>query len=241
MVPEHVVRCRGQHECEWRVFDRGSDLVAYHSRQDYRRAPLPVEPPSRSKPPPWAKERGERYVVAVDDGWIVALNAGEFGAGIWWVARDGARYTQLSHENAVELIKTAAGVWAPTGLDHLVAGHGNVLLVARTRAKPWRVVRSIPIGASAYAGATTPDGSLIVVTRTGLVKVAPNRKATRLHTGRWDGFFELGPHASSAFYPGSVIVRRSGEVFIGMRAVVVRLAPQRGGYREDWLVPATCR
>ena len=190
MVPEHVVRCRGQSDCEWRVFDRGPNMVAYHSRPDYRRDPLPVEPPTGPAPVPWAAGNSRRFVVAVDDGWIVSLNAGEFGAGIWWVARDGARYTHLSDENVVELIKNAAGVWAPTGLDHLIAGRGRILLIARTGTNPWRVVRSIPIGASAYAATSAHDGSLIVVTRTGVIRVASNGKATRLHTGRWDGFFK---------------------------------------------------
>jgi len=223
------------------VFDRGPDVVAYHSRADDRRDPLPVEVPAAQSPAPWANERGSRYVVEVDDGWIVGLDAGEFGGGLWWVARDGARYDTLSDENVVELVKTPAGVWAPTGLDHIVDGRGNVLLTGHTGTRPWRVVRSIPVGPSAYAATTSPNGSLMVVTRTGLVRVAPNGRAKTLHVGRWGGFFELGPQFESAFYPGSIAVRPNGEVFIGMRAVIVHLSPQGSRYREDWLIQATCR
>jgi hypothetical protein len=39
-----------------------------------------------------------------------------------WVARDGSRYESVGRQHVVELIKNAAGVWAPTGLDHIVAG-----------------------------------------------------------------------------------------------------------------------
>jgi hypothetical protein len=240
LVPRQVVECPGQDECEWRLVERGSGPAIFHSRPDYRSDPLPIEPKPGSDPPPWAAGDDRRCVLAVDDGWIVAMNAGEFGANLMWVSRDATRYETLGHPSVVGLIKNGDGVWAPTGLDHIVDGKGAVLLLARTRAGQWRVTRKIAIGSSAYAATTDPDGSLIVVTRTELVKVALNGRVTKLHEGRWDGFFEVGPNAESAFYPGSVIVRSNGDVFIGMRAAIVHLIRQRNGYREEWLAPAKC-
>ena len=65
-------------------------------------------------------------------------------------------------------------------------------------------------------------------------------RVTKLHKGRWDSFFEVGPNAESGFYPGSVIVQANGDILIGMRAVIVRLVREQKGYREEWLVPAKC-
>lgn len=32
---------------------------------------------------------GDRWVVAVPDGWIVGFDQGEFGGGLWWFNRNG--------------------------------------------------------------------------------------------------------------------------------------------------------
>jgi hypothetical protein len=38
-------------------------------------------------------------------------------------------------------------------------------------------------------------------------------------------------------YPNAVAVDATGTVYVGMRGVVARLAPQADGYREEWLFP----
>jgi hypothetical protein len=96
------------------------------------------------------------------------------------------------------------------------------------------------IGASAYAATLTPDGYVLLITRTSLVRVDLDGKTRVLHRGKWDDFFDTGYNASSFFYPSSMALTPTGDVFIGMRAVVVHLKPQTRGYTEEWLVPATC-
>lgn len=128
-----------------------------------------------------------------------------------------------------------------TGLDHLsIRGKGEAFLVSRARHREWRAKRLAVVGASAYAATTAPDGSVLVVTRTQLVRLGLGGRVTVLHTGRWDDFFQIGKNSESAFYPGSVVARANGEIFVGMRAVLVRLVPQAHGYSEEWLAPAKC-
>jgi hypothetical protein len=235
-VPKSVARCPGQSQCEWHLFEDRRGLAVYHSRPDYRRDVVPVERRSGLDEPPW-ESRGSRCAVKVEDGWIVALDAGEFGAGLWWVALDGATFRKLGEPHVAELIKTKIGILAPTGLDHLANGKGEVLLIRRGRGGVWQSGRFASVGDSAYAATAAADGSLLVVTRTSLIGVSAKGKVTVLHRGQWSEFFEAGEKTVSAFYPGSVVRRETGEIFIGMRAAVVRLTPMARGFREDWLAP----
>lgn len=238
LVPKKVVRCRAQAQCAWHVADQPAGAAIYHSRPDFRRDPLPIEGPAGADGP-W-NGRGTRYVARVADGWIVALNAGEFGAGLWWVARDGKGYKKLGEPHVVDLIATNSGLLAPTGLDHMVNGRGEVLLIDRDRKGVWRARRLARIGASAKAATVGLDGALLVVTRTELVRVTGRGEVTVLHKGRWDGWLDQSANSISPFYPGSVIVQSNGDILIGMRAAIVRLIPEGRRYREEWLAPEKC-
>lgn len=244
-VPEDVVICPGQHECEWHLAEQPTGVAIYHARQDLRRDVLPVERHTELDDLAWAS-RGTRFVVDVEDGWVVALNAGEFGGGLYWVARDGSQVRTLNDsDNVAALVMSTVGVVALTGLDHMTNGKGEALLVKKDRAGIWRSAHLANIGASAYAATLTADGTILIVTRTSLVKVDRHGKARVLHRGKWSEFFyvsrKVGAEVESAFYPGSVIAEPTGDVFIGMRAAIVHLTPRKGGgYREEWLAPAAC-
>lgn len=239
LVPKGVARCPRQDECEWQLFNDDSGLAVYHSRSDFRRDELPIERHIGVKGP-FSDPGGTRYVSEVDDGWIVALNVGEFGAALWWVARDGSHYKKLGEPHVVELIKIKAGILAPTGFDHNSYGKGEVLLITRGNDKAWRVQPLATLDASAYAATSASDDAILVVTRTQLVKVTLAGIVTVLHNGRWGGHFDCGNDVESLFYPGSIVTRVSGDMFIGMRAVVVHLIPAAQGYKEEWLGPRMC-
>jgi hypothetical protein len=239
-VPKDVVVCRGQGECEWHLAEQPPGISVYHSRHDLRRDVLPVERHTELDDKAWASE-ATRFVVDVEDGWIVALNAGEFGGGLYWIARDGSQVRTLNDwDNVAALVKTTFGVVALTGLDHMMPGKGKALLVKKSRAGIWRSAHLADIGASAHAATAAADGAILVVTRTSLVKVDRRGNARVLHRGQWSQFFTVGS-VQSDFYPGSVMTGPAGDIFIGMQAAIVHLTPRKsGGYREEWLAPRAC-
>ena len=220
LIPQRIVRCPQQGDCVWRV-RATSDGV----RIDHRR-------PDRTK-----------LVAPVPDGTIVAHNNGELGAALFWVSRSGATRLLLGNPHVNDLIVTKQGVFAMTGLDHILDGSGQVLLIARGPRGEWRTTPFADVGAVAYAATMTPDGAMLVVTRTQLVKMAPSGAVTILHTGRWDQTFAVGDDVGtmSAFAPSSIVLTPGGVVYIGMTAAVVVLTPSAaGGYREQWLAPKSC-
>jgi hypothetical protein len=217
----------------------GTGIVAFDSNPDFRGDTFPLQSLFGTAEFKWAGI-ATRYVAQVSDGWIVALNGGEFGAGIWWVSKDGSKRRDLGGGHVVELIKTSAGVLAPIGLDHISAGHGAVLLIDQAKNGRWRSKRLAAIGSSAYAATAVTNRSILVVTRTQLVRVNLDGKVTVLHRGRWDGQFELRKGVVSSFSPGSIVQGADGRIWIGMNAAIVHLVPDAKGYREEWLVPRTC-
>jgi len=220
LIPQRIVRCPKQGDCFWRVRDT-SDGV----RIDHRR-------PDRTK-----------LVAPVPDGTIVAHNNGDLGAALFWVSRSGATRRLLGNPHVNDLVVTKQGVVAATGLDHLIDGSGQLLLIAPGPRGEWRTTPFADVGAVAYAATVAPDGSTLVATRTQLVKVAPSGEVTILHTGRWNQTFAVGDDIGtmSAFAPSSIVLTSGGVVYIGMTGVVVVLTPSAaGGYREQWLAPKSC-
>jgi hypothetical protein len=219
-IPQRIVRCPQQGDCSWQVRDTADGV-----RIDHRRGGK------------------TRLVAAVSDGSIVAHNRGELGASLFWVSRNGATHRLLGNPHVNDLITTKRGLLAATGLDHIIDGSGQLLLIARGANAEWRMTPFADVGAVAYAMTAAPDGSILVVTRTQLVKVTPAGVTTVLHTGRWDQTFVTGDDfgTRSGFNPRSVLLAASGDVYIGMMGVVAHLTPSTtGGYREQWLAPVSC-
>ena len=219
LIPHQIVRCPQQGDCSWRV-RAPSDGV----RIDHRRPE-------------------KKLVAPVADGSIVAHNNGEHGAALFWVSRNGSTRRLLGNPHVNDLIVTKHGVFAATGLDHLIDGSGQLLLISRDPRAEWRTTPFADVGTVAYAAAAAPDGSMLVVTHTQLVKVTPSGEVTVLHTGRWDQTFAVGDEVGtlSGFAPRSIVLTPGGAVYIGMTGAVVVLTPSAaGGYREQWLAPKSC-
>jgi len=219
LIPQQIVRCPQQGDCLWRVRNTSDGVRIDHSRPD------------------------KKLVAAVAGGSIVAHNNGELGAALFWVSRNGSTRRLLGNPHVNALITTKQGVLAATGLDHLIDGSGQLLLISRGPRAEWRAAPFADVGAVAYAATVAPDGSMLVVTRTQLVKVTPTGEVTVLHTGRWDQTFAVGDEVGtlSGFAPGSIVLTPGGVVYIGMTGAVVVLTPSAaGGYREQWLAPKSC-
>ncbi|HET6284215.1 MAG TPA: hypothetical protein VFH73_24875, partial [Polyangia bacterium] len=155
---------------------------------------------------------------------------------LWWVGKDGSRDRKLGEQEVAELVATRAGIVAATK-------GGEVRLIRRTLERGWSSRLIARLNAAAWTATRAADGSIFIVTETQLLRVTQVGKVTALHTGRWGKQFGSGMGQVlilSPFAPQSIIVARTGDIFIGMNAVVVHLVPRHGGYDEEWLMPRTC-
>lgn len=212
--------CANSFPCSWFVEPATQVVHAYHSRPDDRSDPVPF---------PWER-RGTRHAIAVENGWLVASNAGEWGASVEWISPDGGTHHRVSEAHVNAFARIGAKVFAATGLDHLEPGRGQVLEISPTDGGRWIVQAVASLDESAHAMAPEAPNNLLVTTRTQLIRVFADGGSTVLHSNpNW-----------WAVHPSNVVVDRTGTIFLGMGFAVARLEPTDGGYTESWLVPSGC-
>jgi hypothetical protein len=173
------------------------------------------------------RDRANVYAAKVADGWIVGLNAGEFGASLWWFAPDGKKWYQISDDQVRGFVQTEQGLLALEGLAHMGIDRGHIIAVNRGANGQWQSDPFVDLGSAPDAATHAKDGSLIVVTTTRLFRVRLDKQVDiLLDRAFWGGL-----------YPNSVIVDGAGTVFIGMRHGVAKVT--RAGRKPTvrWLLP----
>jgi hypothetical protein len=194
------------------------------ARDDYY---LPLSSADVSLP-----EDANRHSIVVEDGWLVGFDAGEFGGGLWSVRRDG-QHVRVPLEgvpswarNVHGLVPQPDGPLAFVGLAHLSAEYGAVLRCARLNGQ-WKATLVARIGGTPTAVGSEANGGAVFVTARTIGRVSPSGAVQTLLRRDFDGL-----------YPASVATDTKGNIYVGMRGVVVRLAV--GAKQEDWLVPPDC-
>jgi len=206
--------------CTWRVERRGA-VVHAAPVPAIGDDPLPVSMPSGSATEGLA---GHRHVQAVPGGWLVAFNAGEFGAGVWWVSSDGSRRSWVGGEHVHGFVVTAGVVVAATGLCHMGIETRSVHRFAPDPDGVWRPTLVATLPGCAAAVAEERPGRIIVAAGEKLVRVTLDGETTT-----------LGPLVTR---PSSLAAGADGTVFVGAYGGIARLSPPL--YREDVFVPPTC-
>jgi hypothetical protein len=167
------------------------------------------------------------YTAKVADGWIVGLNAGEFGASLWWFAPDGKKWYQISDDQVRGFLQTSQGLLALEGLAHLSGDRGQIIGVNRGANGQWQSDPFVDLGSAPDAAAHDKDGSLIVVTTTRLFRVRLDKQVDiLLDKAFWGGL-----------YPNSIIVDGSGTFYIGMRHGVAKITRAGRKHTVTWLLP----
>ena len=211
---------------EWRVKLGGERLqIRLDTKQDHQ-DPLPPQIRSRNVA---VGSKADRHVIRVNDGWLVGMDVGEFGGGLWWFSADGQRSKKLSNENVVGFADTSRGVLVFVGLAHLGLDDGKVLRINDSVGVTKKLEALVDLRSAPVAFAIESPDAVLVLTTTGLVRVRTFGNVD--HLLKTD--YEL-------LYPTSLTLASSGVVYIGMRHFVTRLTPTGGTYKEEWFVPADC-
>lgn len=137
--------------------------------------------PRHQLPPAYVNISGRRVdlrddadmMLAIDDGWLVGVNQGEFGGGLHVVRSDGNVRT-LDSAPVLEIQRTDLGIVVLTGLSHLGTSEGRILGI--TRDASGRLVRRhrLELPARPEGMRALPGGTLLVATAAGIVELAPD-------------------------------------------------------------------
>lgn len=169
--------------------------------------------------------------LQVSDGYLIGTNRGEWGGELWWFDNSGERKRQLFDKNITGIHRIGEEVVALSGLAHLSVSFGSLLIIEKDhQSAQWEVSENLQLLAAPEASALdSQEKNLWISTSLGLQSFKKRQLIIE--------------HSSdlSSLYPDSMGISDLGEVYVGMRHAVVRYSPLvSGGFREDWLVPASC-
>jgi hypothetical protein len=142
---------------EWRVYANSNQICAR----------LDLGEPPHGEPPKFTPKAGRLHHVssfsAVDDGWLVGFNHGEFGAALYWFSRDGKRSYKVSDHQVVDFFSLAGGLHAIEGLAHSSISKGSIIRVARPQPKArWQASTVTKLPFAPYAISVRRDGTMLV-------------------------------------------------------------------------------
>lgn len=129
---------------EWRVYTKGNTPQAGVRK---RRASVYLGPFT----PEAEIFRDASARVAVDGGWLIGINQGEFGGGLYWFSRDGKHSYKISDHHVVDFFTHPNGVHAIEGWHHIVVGQGSVIRIARPKARSrWQATSVVQLPDAPY-------------------------------------------------------------------------------------------
>jgi len=225
-LTDEVLRCANHSKHEWQVsFARGAlSIVEAAVREPNTGPDLPFPLPATL--PFGAQSR--RHVLAVPGGFLVGLDAGEWGGSLHAFSADGKQHTELAGGNVRGLVAFGEEVVSIEGLSHLSLSEGNLRWLRRDGGA-WREVAVVALDAGPETFVATTD-ALYVVTMESLVRVGRDRKPKVIQPVRIGGL-----------YPDSMTRDDAGGLWVGMRHLILHLTPHGNRYDETWLVPERCK
>lgn len=207
---------------EWSIEDGEVRVRPPEAEGVVRDLPYPL--PARLMPNRFSQGRALR----VASGWLVAVDGGEWGGGLWAMSEQGAIEQQLLEGTAVRgLAELPWGFLALVGAPHGYRPPGEAVTARRVGWR-WMLGPRWPLGTAAAAFGRKDVDTVVVATLTEVVEISRGgvRKLVDLP--------EAGPPIAS------VTETKAGVVHVGMRGFVLVLTPSGPGYRQEWWAPAGC-
>jgi hypothetical protein len=182
---------------------------------------------------------GDQHVVAVDGGYLVGFDAGEFGGGVWWFSGDGTQRRKLTlratesvadyfPENVHEFAFLAQDVLVFEGLTHMGSNSGRVVRIHLGSDGDWQPSVFAELSACPHAAVQESTSSWLIATTAGVWRVDTQARVRPI----WQ------PAGGHLYYPNSIARDGAGVVYMGMRRFVLRMTPrQAGDYAVQVLEP----
>ncbi|UHQ22141.1 hypothetical protein LVB77_15925 [Lysobacter sp. 5GHs7-4] len=163
-------------------------------------------------------------------GQLVGRNHGLAGGSLEWVTDAGRQRRTLLDSKPVAFAHHRGDIFVASDLSDRAAGGGAIYRLRARDTGQWQIEQVLKLDEAPLAGYTR-GGSLYLVSVMGVNRLDLRTLQTaRLHRNmQW---WRLMP---------SSIVEHRGRWYIGAVRGVIRLTPDTEGYREQWVVPASCK
>ena len=151
---------------------RDMETVLEEEAEKVRFAVLPPAPdlPVKIKADATAVQTEQRRAVAVDGGYLVARDYGEFGGDISFVDADGNSHVVVE-ENTHEIYKMPSGIFAVSGLAHMGYNSGFIYKIEKAGEQRWTGTKWRALPGAPRFSRVLKDGRLFVSCFDGIVLV----------------------------------------------------------------------
>ena len=233
--------CANWSRDEWIVSTAAGPLEISHRDPTKPVIALPFKPPPATEED-ITKLKGPSVVQAVPGGFLIGYDRGEFGGGLYWFSTDGRKHVRIAPpagarsdwfpENVHAIAEYEGTFFVFQGVSHLTLRLGRVLKV-RPSGKGWRAAVFVGLDVTPEVVLQERTGVWLMASTDGVSRITANGKVERLW-GR--------PEVLVGTYPNSIARSSDGNVYVGMRAWVLRLtwAQAEARWRADLLAPASC-
>lgn len=190
----------------WCVSAKGGKPFAQRREDDTRKLERPQFTAKAGK------YREGSIFRAVDDGWLIGFNQGEFGAALYWFNDDGTSHYEISQHQIAAFFSLPDGLYAIEGLAHLGSSSGSIIRLGRPKTGArWQATTVQELPAAPEAISLKQDGSMVLTLSDSLVSLDRKHKITTILTNTpWGGL-----------YPNSSILSADEKkLYIGMRQFV---------------------
>jgi len=165
-----------------------------------------------------------RAVKKVDDGYIIGLNHGEFGGGLWFLSLDGKSTYEIKPSMRIhQFFKFNEKLYVIEGLAHLGINYGNLLELKKDRV--WHVSELVRL----------PDAPEFIIPEKNTILVLTSEHLMRLDEN--ENLVEIlkAPFNWGMLYPSSAVIE-SNDIYIAMRHGILKISEYGSNPHYEWYI-----
>lgn len=165
-----------------------------------------------------------RAVKKVQDGYIIGLNKGEFGGGLWFLSADGkSSYEIIPYRRIHQIFEFNNKLFVIEGLAHLGSNNGNLLELRKEG--NWQVSQTYKLpGAPRFI--IEEKDNILIVTSEYLMSFNKYKKLNQVLKA---------PFYWGSLYPSSAIIV-DNDIYIAMRKGILKISKFKYNPNYEWFV-----
>ena len=173
----------------------------------------------------WSRQR-------VDNGYLVSLDRGEFGGGLWWLSAGGRVQPIIENRPVWRVGHSTYGPYALVLEDLDLTGEvGALVTLTRDPHGRWTATGRYRFTGVALHSQSSPESGVFIVTSSQFVRWNGTEMRVML-----DGF---APGVMTRLQPFSV-ASDGRWIYVGMRLLLLRVLESEQEVEVDWFIPRRC-
>jgi hypothetical protein len=168
-----------------------------------------------------------RFVKKVRNGYLIGVNNGEFGGGLYFVSKNGKKsYTIAPYIKVRKIFKYNSNIYVSSGLAHLGGNYGKISELKIKKGK-WKLINSTKL-----IGQPT-----LTFLHNDLVYIITSQYVLKLNKEMSEYVQVLkAPVYWGVLYPSSTFVSKK-DLFISMRKGIMKIKNFETSPRYEWYTP----